>query len=116
MNAPIAIDMDQATADLKELRELAALQNFDLFGLIRELSDAGASGVEVDSLSAVSTRDGVVRYKLADRLLVCLATLRAGQVHPHKIEGTSCDVRRHNGYASFGHRWKSRSSRRIMSG
>ena len=94
MNAPIAIDMDQATADLKELRELAALQNFDLFGLIRELSDAGASTlcVEPNSLSAIPTGDGVVRYKLADRLLVCLATLRAGQVHPHKIEGTSCDV------------------------
>lgn len=89
----MTFDTDQALADFKELRELAALQNFDLFSLIRELSDAGASSlcVEADDVAAIPTGDGVVRYKLADRLLVCLATLRAQQIHPHKIEGTSCD-------------------------
>ncbi len=92
MSKPVIFDMDQALADFKELRELATLQFFDLFGLLRELSDAGASCVEVDGLSAVPTGSGVIRYKLADRLLVCLAALRARQVHPHKIEGGSCDL------------------------
>ena len=89
----MTLDMDQALADRKELRELAALQNFDLFSLMRELSDAGASSlcVEVDGLSAIPTGNGIVRSKLADRLLVCLVTLRAKQVHPHKIEGASSE-------------------------
>jgi hypothetical protein len=89
--ASLDVDMDQALVDFKDLRELAALQNFDLFGLIRELSDAGASSfvIEVDSLTAIPTGNGVVRYKLADRLLVCLAALRAKQVHPHESVGGS---------------------------
>lgn len=84
--------MPYALADFRELRELAALQFVDLFSLLRELSDAGASVfcAEVDSFSAVPTGNSAVRYKLADRLLVCLAALRAGQVHPNKIEGASC--------------------------
>ena len=93
MSAPVTLDMEQALADFHELRELAALQFFDLFGLLRELSDAGASVLcaEVDSVSAMPTGNSIVRYKLSDRLQICLATLRARNVHPHKIEGGSCD-------------------------
>jgi hypothetical protein len=93
MSKPFSFDTDQALADLKELRELAALQNFDLFGLIREISDAGESSVcaEANDVAAIPTGNGVVRYKLADRLLVCLETLRARQVHPHKVESCSSE-------------------------
>jgi len=89
----VAFDMDQALADFRELRELAALHFFDLFGLLREISDSGASVLcaEVDSFSAMPTGDSVVRYKLSDRLQVCLATLRAHHVHPKKVKGGSCD-------------------------
>lgn len=92
-DTPLILDMDQALADLKELRELAALQSFDLFGLVRELSDAGASVLccQVDKYSARSASDRIARYKLADRLLVSLAALRARHVHPHVVEGRSCE-------------------------
>ncbi|MGD0420587.1 MAG: hypothetical protein ABSA68_13585 [Xanthobacteraceae bacterium] len=93
MSTPVTLDMDQALADLKELRELAALQFFDLFSLLRELDDAGASILcaEVDNFSAMPAGNSIVRYKLSDRLQICLATLRARHVHPHKVEGGSCD-------------------------
>jgi hypothetical protein len=88
-----ARDMNQALADFRELRELAALQFFDLFSLLRELNDPGTTILcaEVDSFSAVATGGGVIRYKLADPLMIRLAALRTRQVHSHKIEGGSCD-------------------------
>jgi hypothetical protein len=79
MSAPIAINTNQALTDFKELRELSALQFFDLYSFLREFSDTVASVlcVEVDSLSAIGTGGRIARYKLADPLLVCLAALRA---------------------------------------
>jgi hypothetical protein len=93
MSKPVALDMDQALADFKELLELAALQFFDLVGLLRELGDAGTSilCVEIDSFSAEATDNCIERYKIAGPLLVCLAALRASQVHSQKIEGHSRD-------------------------
>jgi hypothetical protein len=89
--SPIALDIEQALADFHELRELAALQFFDLFSLLRELDDAGTSVfcIEVDSSPAILTSSGVVRYKLADPLLACLTAMRARNVHLEKVEGAS---------------------------
>ena len=57
-------DADQALADLRELRELAALQRFDLFIFLRELNELGATVMraDIDGLPAEGAEDFVVRY------------------------------------------------------
>jgi hypothetical protein len=80
------MDLDQALADLRELRELAAIQNFDLFEFLRDLDNRGTSLFQINNTSAIGAGDLLVSYQLADEALVCLAALRARNVKPVNVE------------------------------
>lgn len=76
MSEPLLVDMDQALADFRELRELAALQFFDIYSLLREINDSGAAILEVDDSVPSSANGRTVRYKLAPLLARLLTALR----------------------------------------
>jgi len=77
-----------ASSDLKELRELSALQRFNLFEFLRTLNDLGSvyAPADVDIGSTIGTRGGVVDDELGDGLKALLAALRAQQADTHKVE------------------------------
>jgi len=69
---------DQALADLRELRELASAQYFDLFVFFRELTEHGTPilRAEVDSVATVGTDNHLVLYRISEPVQACLAALR----------------------------------------
>lgn len=90
MNEPDIIwDMDQALADLRELRELAVIYEFDLFEFLSGLENRGTVLFQIDDPAAIRTGNRLVRYKLADEALVCLAALRARHIHSVNVESGS---------------------------
>jgi hypothetical protein len=70
---------DGALSDWSELIRLSGLLNFDLHGVLRELTDGGASApvCKVDGATTELAGRTVVLYKLTDRLQACLSALRA---------------------------------------
>jgi hypothetical protein len=77
-------DMENALAEIRELRELSLLTKFDLRQFLDEFRKRGTPilRADIDPAPAVGTKDYIVHYKLADGVLACLQALRvqAGKV------------------------------------
>jgi hypothetical protein len=95
MNTIPQAEASDGIAELKELRELAALHNFDLFIFLSKLTELGADGgiLKIDDLSAEGTGNVVVNYQLSNGLKALLLTFRAMDSDTHKIKGSASDGR-----------------------
>lgn len=83
-------DAKAALADMRELKELSELYDFDLGIELLRLTQEGlpALCVEIDAPTAVPADGMVCTYKLPERLQVCLAALRVRHLNSNEIKGS----------------------------
>lgn len=83
----------EAMAQYRELIELSRLQDFDLYSLMRLLSDAGCAPIcrDVDREPTETADSIIVHYKFSEALHAFLVALRARQVEQSEVESRSCD-------------------------